>query len=211
MVAEARLAAVVVMLALVWHAPALRAQSDSAARHRFWVGIGAGAGSATGTCGGCVDEGTRGGTTFHASVGGGVSERLTLALEPSVWIAGAGAVSQTEKNEVQRGDLALVAYLYPRPARETFVQVGAGFAGYRSTVGTPVRNASGVAAVFGVGHGWRVARSVVVRGSVAAHFGWLGEVREDYETGGSHVLASHATQRVLAIEITTLLESEPEP
>lgn len=197
----------VALLLLCGAASRLAAQGDSTSRRGFWIGLGTGVGTAAGTCGGCVDEAARAGATFYASIGGGVNERLLLTLEPSVWISGRGAVTQSQANEIQRGDFCAVAYVYPRPAYGTFLKGGAGYAGYWSTVGTPVRNAAGVAAVLGAGHDWRLSELVVLRGSVATHVSWLGPVREGYETGGSYQVAAHAMQHFTTIELAVLAQS----
>jgi len=145
-------------------------------RQGFWIGLAPGVGAAWESCGGCADEERVTGGTFSASVGWGLSEHWIVAAEPYVWISGHGALTSNQKNQIQRGDLAIHAFYFPLPGHGAFARAGIGYGAYWTTINTVERSADGIAFIVGAGHDWRVSDQLVLRGQGVAHVGCLGAV-----------------------------------
>jgi hypothetical protein len=144
------------------------------ARQGFWIGFGAGYGSASVGCDDCETEDREGSITGYFKLGGTLSDRVLLGVESNAWV----------KNE-EGGDLTLanvsgVVYFYPQPSSGFFLKAGVGLSyldiSVREDSFSSSLDKTGFGFLAGAGYDLRVGRNISITPSVNYYYGKPGDV-----------------------------------
>jgi hypothetical protein len=163
-------------------------------RRGFWIGLGAGYGSAGVGCDGC--EGSERQDSFAGSLrlGGTLNERVLLGFESNGWI------KEQEGVTVTLGSFTGTVTFYPQARSGFFLKGGVGL----SYIDTEVRDGSlsaslsktGWGVLAGLGYDLRVGRNISITPLVNYYYGKPGDLEFEGETafGGW-------SQNVVSLEI----------
>jgi hypothetical protein len=151
-------------------------------RKGFWIGFGAGYGSAKPSCDGCGTMESRGSYTAHIRMGGVLSPHLLLGGDIDGW------AKRESGTTLSLGNVTAALYYYPMPASGLFLKGGLGASGFHGEVSSTVTTtASGGGYGFTIGAGYdiRVGRNISLTPVANLMWGHVGEV-----TSGSSVIAT---------------------
>jgi hypothetical protein len=188
-------------LALLLALAGLPAEAQQPSRKGFWVGAALGGGLSAEACNGCPDQRTLTGMILAPRFGWGVSERLTIGLEASVWISGTGALSQKSTGETRRLNLALLAEHHPRPNSGLHLDAGIALAGYAGDYPPLLRSAYGPGLLLGVGWTLPVGRELYLDPALGIAGSYLGAVTEENQQAQHRSVARHASDLVVSLGI----------
>jgi hypothetical protein len=154
------------------------------ARQGFWIGFGAGYGSAeaSASCEDCDGGGREGSFTGFLKLGGTLNERVLLGAEMNGWIKEQDDVTLT------LGSFTGTVTFYPKATSGFFLKGGVGL----SFVDTEFNDGSfsatvsktGWGVLAGIGYDLRVGRNVSITPSVNFYYGQPGDIAFEGETIG---------------------------
>ena len=154
--------------------------ADSQPRQGFWIGLGAGYGSASASSDGFPAENREGSFTGFLKLGGTLNHEVLLGVESNAWVKTLDDVTLT------LGNVSGTVTFYPKATFGFFLKGGVGLS-YMSTEiflgDAPVSvSKSGWGLLAGVGYDVRVGRKISITPSVNFHFGEPGNVSLEGET-----------------------------
>jgi hypothetical protein len=162
-------------LSCVGFASVASAASHPQERRGFWIGFGAGVGSAHSTCDECDGGGRETAPAGYLKLGGTLSERLLFGGDFNFWSKEQDGVTLNLYNA------AATLTLYPAPASGFFIKGGLGVA----LMDTQFREGSttitvdpggGVGLLAGTGYDIRVGRNISITPAVNYWYGWAGDL-----------------------------------
>lgn len=153
---------------------AASAASHPQERRGFWIGFGAGVGSAHATCDECDGDDRETAPAGYVRLGGTLSERLLLGADFTFWSKEQDGVTLNLYNA------AATLTLYPAPASGFFIKGGVGLAltdtQFREGSTTiTVDPGAGVGLLAGAGYDVRVWRRISVTPAVNFWYGTAGD------------------------------------
>lgn len=158
-------------LACLTSASAASAAPDPQERQGFWIGLGAGVGSAHATCDDCDGEGRETGFAGNMRLGGTLNERLLLGAEVNGWSKEEEGVTLDLYNFT--GTLTF----YPQASSGFFVKGGVGLAFLdtqfrEGSTTVTVDLGTGLSLLAGAGYDIRVGRKISITPAVSFWYGW---------------------------------------
>jgi hypothetical protein len=150
-------------------------------REGFWIGLGAGYGSAAAKCDDCEANGREKGPAGFLKLGGTLNQKVLLGAEFNIWSDSA----EGEALNFYTGTATIT--FYPWASSGFFVKGGAGV----SFVDADLRQGSklvtvdlgeGFGAVAGVGYDLRIRRNLSLTPVCNFYLGWPGDLRVGLET-----------------------------
>jgi hypothetical protein len=151
-------------------------------RNGFWIGVGAGYGSASveASCEGCESEKREGAISGFVKLGGTLNEHVLLGAESNVW------AKEEEDVTLLLGSVTGTVTFYPRASSGFFLKGGAGFSYVdmqeKSGDVTVSIDKVGWGVLLGAGYDLRVGRNVSLTPCINYHFGKPGDLTANGET-----------------------------
>jgi hypothetical protein len=140
----------------------------------FWIGLGAGWGSAGIDCDDCGTEDREGSFTGNFKLGGTLSDRVLLGVESNGWIKDEGSATLT------LGSVTGTVTFYPKASSGFFLKAGGGgsFVDMEERFGDVTANVDkwGWGVLTGVGYDIRVWPNISITPSVQYYFGGPGDI-----------------------------------
>ena len=142
-------------------------------RQGFWIGFGAGYGSAFATCDDCGASKRENGGVGYLNLGGTLDDHLLLGVEVSGWS------KQQEGVTLNLYNILGTLTIHPRPSSGFFLKVGAGGAFmdtdiHEGSKTITVDLGNGVGLLAGAGYDLRVRRNVSITPTVSFWYGRRG-------------------------------------
>ena len=150
-------------------------------RQGFWIGFGAGYGSASVNCDDCDFGGEREGSfTGFLKLGGTLNERVLLGVEGNAWIKEENGFTLT------LGSFTGTVTLYPQASSGFFLKGGVGLSYVDMREGSLSVSVSktGWGVLAGIGYDLRVGRNISITPSVNYYYGQPGDLSFEGETIG---------------------------
>jgi hypothetical protein len=136
----------------------------------FWIGFGAGYGSADVSCDGCGNPDRLRPVSGFLKLGGTPSQQFLLGGEFDGWTRKSSGISEYLEN-------ALVAvYFYPWVEYGFFVKGGGGMASYLATGPGPDISGTGRGGIGGIGYDCRVGKNISLTPVANVYFGKPGDL-----------------------------------
>jgi len=143
-------------------------------RQGFWIGFGAGYGSASLDCDGCDTSNREGSVTGFLKLGGTLSKQVLLGVEGNAW------AKDQEGVRLTLGNFSGTLTVYPQASAGFFLKVGAGLAYFDTSVTegavTTSVNKTGFGFLAGAGYDLRVGQNVSITPCVNYYYGRPGNV-----------------------------------
>jgi hypothetical protein len=152
-------------------------RADAAPRREgFWLGLGAGYGSARVDCEGCGASEREGGTAAFVKFGLTAGRHALAGVELNAWV-------KSEAGEtIGLGDAVFALYLYPGTDSGFFLKGGAGLSLARDEVFDRDFDGVGWGVLAGIGYDLRIGGNVSRTPAANFYFGRPGELKEDGRT-----------------------------
>jgi hypothetical protein len=154
--------------------------SSGPQRAGFWWGFGLGAGQADVKCEGCTDVDPETFPMLHVSLGGTLSQSLTLGVQ----FGGgqkSGAFGEASSTDVAVGDANVSVYWYPMSAGNLWIQGGLTGVFFEAKNGAAKVSAVGGGLTAGVGYDLRMGRNMSITPSLRGAWGGKGKLKDQDE------------------------------
>ena len=145
-------------------------------RHGFWIGFGAGYGSASvsADCEDCSGDERQDGVSAFLKLGGTLNQHVLLGVESNGW------TKEEEGTRVTLGAFTGTVTFYPQAEGGFFLKAGAGASYLRSEFSEGSFTASfdkvGWAVLVGAGYDFRVGRNISLTPCINYHYGKPGDI-----------------------------------
>ena len=156
-------------LGLVLTAGVLQAQNPQD-KHGFWIGFGAGYGSADVSCDGCGNPDRLGSVSGFLKLGGTLSQQFLLGGEFDGWTKKSSGITE------YLGNASVAVHFYPSVKYGFFLKGGGGMATYRATGSGPDISGTGWGVIGGIGYDWRVGKNISLTPVANVYFGKPGDL-----------------------------------
>jgi len=154
-------------------APPARAQQTGPYREGFWIGVGAGWGSAAIACSSCPSQRRVGSVATTLRMGGTLTRQLLLGGELNAWSRNHSGITETV------GDMSVVLYFYPTITGTVFLKGGIGIVIYNADA-SPRLESGGGGVNVGVGMDLYLGRKF----SLTPYASFVGALNGNLRIGG---------------------------